>query len=316
MKQLRNLVERKKLMQQVRNEPFQRKIISFYRYMPIEDPQAFRDELYLTWLPLDILGRIYVAHEGINAQMAIPESKWDAFLETLIKFSILKDIFINEAADQPAYAFFKLDIRSRKKIVVDGLEENVFEKTTPGQHLAPEQFHEMVGQKNTIVVDARNYYECDIGHFENAILPKSKTFSQVLPELEELLEEHRDKNILMYCTGGIRCEKASAFLRSKGFEKVFQLQGGIVNYIKQIKQKFLESKYIGSMYVFDERMAEKSTEEKIGTCQHCKAPHSTHSNCGHIHCHKLMIQCPSCSEKFDGCCSEDCIQKKNFLKQA
>ena len=303
-------------MEQVKNEPFQRKILSFYRYTYIEDPKTLRDDLYRTWEQLRVLGRIYVAYEGINAQMSVPEMNWDAFLETLKLFPVLENIPLNIALEPRKSAFFKLDIRTRKKIVVDGLDEDLFRTSSPGEHLPPEKFHELVGQKDVVVVDARNHYECDIGHFENALLPTSKTFSKVLPELGKKLTPVRDKKILMYCTGGIRCEKASAYLKRKGFKNVFQLQGGIVNYLNEMKRKNITPKYKGSLYVFDERMAEVTAAEKLGKCYQCGSPHSAHSNCGYIHCHGLMIQCPSCAEKLQCCCSEKCVEYRSLLKLA
>jgi len=308
-----NRTERKILMEKVRNEPFHRKIFSFYRYVPIEDPVTFRDELYKSWISLNVLGRIYVAHEGINAQMSVPEHNWDAFHQTFEKFPYLQDITINDAVESGKYAFFKLDIRSRNRIVVDGLDDNLFQVSSIGQHLSPLEFHEMVGQKDVIVVDARNGYECDIGHFEGALLPKGKTFAKVLPEIKEALQEHKDKKILMYCTGGIRCEKASAYMKQQGFKHVFQLKGGIIRYANEIKNKNLQSKFKGSNYVFDERMAEIISEDKLGECRHCGSSHSAHSNCAQIHCHCLMIQCPACAQKFNGCCSTECMDIKAKL---
>jgi UPF0176 protein len=310
-----NRIERKVLMEKVKNEPFKRRIFSFYRYVRIEDPVAFRDELYKTWVALDVLGRIYVANEGINAQMNVPEHNWEAFHQTFKNFSYLQDITINNAVESGKYAFFKLDIRNRKRIVVDGLQENIFEVSSIGQHLSPLEFHEMVGQKDVIVVDARNNYECDIGHFEGAFLPKNKTFAAVLPEIKEALKNDKDKKILMYCTGGIRCEKASAYMKHEGFEKVFQLKGGIINYANEIKNKKIESKFKGSNYVFDERMSEKVTDEKLVSCRHCGSPHSTHVNCGHIPCHGLFVICPDCSAKFDGCCSTQCMDNKASMQK-
>jgi UPF0176 protein len=311
-----NRVERKKLMEKVRNEPFKRRIFSFYRYVRIEDPVTFRDELYKAWIALNVLGRIYVAHEGINAQMSVPEQNWDAFHKTFEKFQYLQNITINDAVESGKYAFFKLDIRNRKRIVVDGLEENIFEVSSIGTHLSPKEFHDMIGQQDVIVVDARNNYECDIGHFENAVKPKSKTFSKVLPELSEILKEQKNKKILMYCTGGIRCEKASAYMKKHGFLHVFQLKGGIINYVNEIKARGIASKFKGSNYVFDERMSEKVTDEKLASCRHCGSPHSTHVNCGHIPCHGLFIICPTCAIKYNECCSVECMDKRNQLEKS
>lgn len=311
-----NRVERKLLMEKVKKETFPRRIFSFYRYVRIDNPVEFRDELYKAWIALDVLGRIYIANEGINAQMSVPEHNWEAFQQTFSTFSYLHNITVNPAVESGKYAFFKLDIRNRNRIVTDGLQENIFEVSSIGKHLSPEEFHEMVGQNDVIVVDARNNYECDIGHFENAVKPTSKTFSKVLPELKDKLKDHKDKKILMYCTGGIRCEKASAYMKHEGFEQVFQLKGGIIRYVNEMKAKGIPSKFKGSNYVFDERMAETVTDEKLGTCQNCGAPHFIHSNCSNKGCHQIMLQCPDCADRLDTCCSETCAENKKLLKSA
>ncbi len=301
-------------MERAKRETFPRRILSFYRYMHIDDPATLRDDLYKSWHALHIFGRIYVSTEGYNAQMSVPEHNWEEFETNIRQFPVFKDVFFNFAVEPKPFAFFKLDIRNRKRLVVDGLPDGFMETATPGPHLEPHQFHEMVGQKDVVVVDARNGYECLIGHFENAIKPTSKTFSKVLPELKEKLQDMKSKKIIMYCTGGIRCEKASAYLKKDGFENVFQLKNGIVNYLRHVKENQIDSKFKGSNYVFDERMAEGTNAEKLASCQHCNTPHQIHSNCGHIHCHILMVQCPSCAEKFDGCCSESCIEQKNKIE--
>ena len=313
---LNNKIDRKELMAQAKQDQKPRRIISFYRYVDIENPLELRNELYRVWRKRSVLGRIYVSHEGINAQLSILKSDWDHFLKSMREFEILENIFINESSDSgAAYAFFKLDIRVRKEIVVHKLKENPLQISTPGEHLSPRHFHDLVGQEDVIVVDARNGYESDIGHFENAVLPTATTFSKMLPELKETLSPHKNKKILMYCTGGIRCETASAYLKNEGFENVFQLFGGITNYLRNIKKEDLPSKYRGSLFVFDERLAERTEEESLGKCYQCGAPHPVHSNCGYVHCHGLMIQCPSCKEKFQGCCSKECIEKRELKAQ-
>lgn len=310
-----NKIERKILMERVKRETFRRKIFSFYRYVRIENPETFRDQLYQTWFPMNVLGRIFVATEGINAQMSVPESIWSDFLTTLNLFPQLQDIRMNDAVESGKYAFFKLDIRARDRILADGLDEHIFETSSIGTHLSPQEFHEMVGEKDVIVVDARNGYECDIGHFEGAVLPKNRTFAKVLPEIKNTLQNHKDKKILMYCTGGIRCEKASAYMKKEGFKHVFQLKGGIIHYANEIKKLNLKTKFIGSNFVFDERMAESITDHKLVSCQHCGNAHSSYSNCENVHCHGMMIQCPSCAQKYEHCCSSECMEKKSMQKK-
>ncbi|MCB0327111.1 MAG: rhodanese-related sulfurtransferase [Bdellovibrionales bacterium] len=303
---LYNQKSRTQLRKELAAEKFHRVGASFYRYTLIEDPQAFRDQLYLAWSNLRIFGRIYVAREGINAQFCVPEHSWNDFMDSLDRFPETQGIFVNRSNSSGDQSFIKLDVRVREKIVADGLQDNIFEYSEIGTHLGPEQFHKKMQDPNVLVVDVRNDYECETGKFENALTPESETFKEVLPELSQKLQEHKDKELLLYCTGGIRCEKASAFLKHEGYNRVYQLQGGIINYLKEIKEKKESPKYKGSIFVFDGRMAE-SQAEKIAECYQCGQAHDMHRDCDNTGCHKLMVQCPSCEEKFQGCCSQACM---------
>jgi len=304
---LHNIYSRQELLQKRSQESFSRIACSFYRYIAIDDPQRFRDALYRSWFELGILGRIYVSVEGINAQLCVPDFRWDDFTQTLDQWDITKDIFINQALSEGDASFLKLDIKVRHKIVSDGLAENIFEVSQKANHLDPLAFHAMIEQnEDVLVVDARNDYECEIGHFENALLPQSETFREVLPELLDRLKDQKDKKILMYCTGGIRCEKASAYLKRQGFKDVFQLQGGIINYQRTIEKEETPSKFHGSNFVFDGRMAEPIDKKVQGSCITCKKPYYKHVDCANQACHKLVVQCESCAKTFRECCSKTC----------
>jgi len=159
---------------------------------------------------------------------------------------------------------------------------------------------------NSIVVDVRNHYESEVGHFQGAICPDSDTFKQELPMILDLLKGKESNKILLYCTGGIRCEKASSYLKHHGFEDVNQLQGGIISYTRQVKVKSLESKFIGSNFVFDERLGERITEAIISKCHQCAKPCATHTNCKNDDCHLLFIQCEECAKKYKSCCTSEC----------
>ena len=258
---------------------------------------------------MNVFGRVYVSNEGVNAQLSIPDFAWDDFVVSLDGFEFLKGVFVNRSSDNGDEAFIKLDVKVRKKIVADGIQENIFEKVTPGKHLEPTEFHELLDQPDTVVVDTRNQYECEIGQFENAFCPESQKFHEVLPELKEKLKPHQDQKLLLYCTGGIRCEKTSAYLKKEGFENVFQLRGGIINYLNEIEEKGLEPKFKGNMFVFDGRMAEPTVMEEMGECYQCGSKHGVHVDCANIGCHQLMIQCEKCSQMFKGCCSEHCAKE-------
>jgi UPF0176 protein len=285
----------------------QRLTLSFYAYAQISNPTQFRNELFLAWNKLDVLGRIYVAHEGINAQLSLPANHFYDFKKTLDLYDFMQDLRMNIAVEQDDFSFLKLTIKVRDKIVADGLTDESFDVTNKGIHLKAKDFNDLMNDKDTIVVDMRNHYESEIGHFRNAIKPDVDTFRESLPIIENQLATHKsDKKILMYCTGGIRCEKASAYFKHKGFEQVYQLEGGIIEYTRQVKAEGLESKFIGKNFVFDHRLGERITNDVVSNCHQCGNPCDNHTNCINDGCHLLFIQCDSCKEKMENCCSLDC----------
>jgi UPF0176 protein len=311
---LYNRVNKEELKQRLAEESFQRKTISFYRYHILDDPQQFRDDLFRDWYPLDCFGRIYVAREGINAQMSVPEHHFDTFLKTLEKYKILNGIPIKYAIEDDGKSFYKLTIKVRPKLVADGLDDGSYDVTNVGRHLSGIDFHEQIGKENTVVVDMRNYYESEIGHFEGAICPEADTFREELEIVTDLLEDQKDKKVLLYCTGGIRCEKASAYLKHKGFNDVNQLHGGILEYSRQIKSAGLEPKFIGKNFVFDERLGESVNGEVISKCHQCGTACDSHTNCDNHGCHILFIQCTECAKKYKGCCTPECAEEKRAGK--
>jgi len=281
--------------------------LSFYAYTQIEHPSEFRDRLFMRWDSLGVLGRIYVAHEGINAQLSVAAPRFAAFKKHLDSIAFLKDVRLNIAIEQDNKSFLKLKIKVRDKIVADGLDDDCFDVTNKGVHLNAAEFNSLTSAEDTILVDMRNHYESEIGHFEGAITPDVDTFRDSLPIIEKDLAAHKsDKNLVMYCTGGIRCEKASAYFKHKGFERVYQLEGGIIEYARQVKNQGLDNKFIGKNFVFDERRSETISDDVIATCHQCGSPCDTHVNCANDACHLLFIQCPTCAEKHDHCCSDSC----------
>ncbi|MDI9308788.1 MAG: rhodanese-related sulfurtransferase [Limnohabitans sp.] len=298
--------ERKELIDQAGK---QRLTLSFYQYAHIEDPKKFRDDLFLAWNELDALGRTYVAKEGINAQMSVPAENFEAFRETLEAYDFMRGIRLNVAVEQDDHSFLKLTVKVRHKIVADGLNDETFDVTNKGVHLNAKAFNEILDDPNTIVVDFRNHYESEVGHFKGAITPDVETFRESLPIINDQLKDFKeDKNLVMYCTGGIRCEKASAYFKHQGFKNVYQLEGGIINYAKQIKEEGLESKFIGKNFVFDHRLGERITDDIIAQCHQCGKPCDTHTNCANDSCHLLFIQCDECAEMMEHCCSTECLE--------
>lgn len=298
--------ERAKLIEQAGKE---RLTISFYTYAKIGNPEIFRNHLFVAWNELDVLGRIYVAHEGINAQLSVPADHFQKFKDHLDSISFLEDVRLNIAIEQDNFSFLKLKVKVRDKILADGLNDDTFDVTNKGVHVDAERFNTLIEDPNTVLVDMRNHYESEIGHFKNAVTPDVDTFRDSLSIIEEDLKTHKeDKNLVMYCTGGIRCEKASAYYKHKGFKNVFQLEGGIINYVRQVEEKNLENKFIGKNFVFDQRRAERISEDVIAHCHQCGKPCDTHVNCANEACHLLFIQCPECAEKLSDCCSEKCAE--------
>ncbi|MEJ8819258.1 oxygen-dependent tRNA uridine(34) hydroxylase TrhO [Lacibacter sp. H407] len=303
---LHNRISRKELKERILNDPTPRTTISFYCYFKIDEPKAFRDQLYKDFTAVGVMGRIYLAHEGINAQISLPAANMEAFRKYLDAIEPLNGIRLNVAVDDDGKSFYVLDIKVRTKIVADGIDDPDFDMANRGRYVNAEQFNQLTNDPNTVVIDMRNHYEFEVGHFETAIEIPSDTFREQLPMAADMMDADKEKNIIMYCTGGIRCEKASAYMLHKGFKNVFHLEGGIINYVNQVKEKGLDNKFHGKNFVFDQRLGERVTEEIIARCHQCGKPADTHVNCVNDACHLLFIQCDECKEKMEGTCSKEC----------
>ena len=296
--------ERRLLIEAANTE---RLTLSFYKYHNILNPKFFRDYLFFHWNSIDVLGRIYIAPEGINAQISLPAFQFKKFKIFLDEITFLKGVRLNIAVEQNDKSFLKLTIKTRDKIVADGLDDSTFDVTQKGTHVNAKRFNELLLEDGTICLDMRNHYESEIGHFKGAFTPDVDTFRESLPFIEQILDEQKkDKKLLMYCTGGIRCEKASAYFKHKGFKNVFQLEGGIIEYAKQVEAEGLKNQFIGKNFVFDERRGERVSNFIIAKCHQCGVPSDTHVNCSNEACHLLFIQCESCQEKRQSCCCSDC----------
>lgn len=306
MATLHNRVSRKELKERIQKDTTPRTTISFYQYFFIEDPAVFRDDLYTRFQALGVLGRIYVASEGINAQINVPTAHLDAFRATLDAIPGLANLRLNIAVDDNGKSFFVLDIKVRRRIVADGIADPGFDMRNKGRYVNAEEFNRLTEDPDTIVIDMRNHYEFEVGHFDKAIEIPSDTFREQLPMAVDMMKENKEKNIIMYCTGGIRCEKASAYMKHKGFKNVFHLEGGIIHYTRQAREKGLPNKFIGKNFVFDDRLGERISEEIIAHCHQCGKPCDTHVNCVNDSCHLLFIQCEECKIKYEGCCSTEC----------
>ena len=302
---LHNRVSQAELKKLLYAETERRITISFYRYFPVDDPKKLRDELYTALNALKVFGRIYIAHEGINAQISVPENTFEVLKSYFSAMDPLRELRLNIAVDD-GRSFWVLKIKVREKIVADGITDPAFSMNNKGKYVNASKMNELLQDEDTIVIDMRNHYEYEVGHFVKALEIPSDTFREQLPMAVDMMKDKKDKNIIMYCTGGIRCEKASAYMLHHGFNNVFHLEGGIINYARQAKETGLESKFIGKNFVFDDRLGERITEDVIAKCHQCGLPADTHTNCKNDGCHLLFIQCEACTKKYDGCCSEAC----------
>ena len=302
-----NLLNRKnktQLIKKLQAETFNRKTCSFYRYVKINDVNTTRDQLF-------------IATEGINAQVSIPIDNWNSFINILNSYIEFENIFINSAIQNNNNSFIKLIVRIKDKIVADGLKNEELDLSNTGNSLSASEFNMAMEKSDSIIVDIRNYYESEVGHFDDAICPDADTFKELLPLVKNMLKGKEKNKLLLYCTGGIRCEKASAYLKHNHFQDVNQLKGGIISYAEQIKEKNLKNKFKGKNFVFDARMGENITSDIISQCHQCNAPSNRHTNCNNQACHILFIQCKKCNIDLHGCCSKEChsIANKSIEEQ-
>ena len=303
-----NKLSKSQGMKLLSKEGFKRKTVSFYRYVILEDLDALRDKLYSDWKFFGVLGRVYLAREGINAQVSVPEHNWLAFKENVYSNKYFLGVPFKLAIEDDGKSFFKLTIKVRKEILADGLSDNEYDVTNVGKHLTAAEWNDAM-ESGATVVDMRNHYESEIGKFKGAICPDAETFKEELPKVKNMLNDKKKEKILLYCTGGIRCEKASAYLKHHGFQDVNQLHGGIIDYARQLQlDKSLKNNYIGKNFVFDERRSERISDDVISNCHQCGAPYDTHVNCKNVDCNLLFLQCDSCKVKYDNCCSVQCVE--------
>jgi UPF0176 protein len=312
---LHNRVSAKELKARLMAENFQRVTLSFYQYAGIDDPQAFRDTFYQGLQALQVFGRVYIAHEGVNAQVSVPEFNLEQFREYLDTISFLRRVRLNAAVDDNGKSFWVLKVKLRDKIVADGIVDPSFDMRHRGKYVDAETFNKLIEDPDTVIVDMRNHYEYEVGHFERAIEVPSDTFREQLPMAVDMLKGQKDRTIVMYCTGGIRCEKASAWMKHNGFSQVYHLEGGIIHYVKKATEQGLPLKFHGKNFVFDERLGERVTSEVISHCHQCGRPCDHHVNCRNEACHLLLIQCNACAELYQGCCSTACRDVMNLPEE-
>ena len=307
---LHNRISNDALKAKMLDDSEPRTTISFDKYLPLADPKVTRDALYQLFTALNVFGRVYLAHEGINAQISVPASNVETFRAQLYAFDpALEGLRLNIALDDDGKSFWVLRMKVRDRIVADGIDDPHFDASNVGEYLQAAEVNAMLDDPDALFIDMRNHYEYEVGHFENALEIPADTFREQLPKAVEMMQAHKDKKIVMYCPGGIRCEKASAWMKHNGFNKVWHIEGGIIEYARKAREQGLPVRFIGKNFVFDERMGERISDEIIAHCHQCGAPCDSHTNCKNDGCHLLFIQCRVCAEKYKGCCSEICCEE-------
>jgi len=253
---------------------------------------------------LQLVGRILISHEGINGTLGGLSDNLDQYIKIMLTHELFGEIDFKESAGGPE-CFPRLSVKVRNEAVSLGIPYDQLTPRNGGQHLTPRQTHELLTNKpqDLIILDARNDYEWEIGRFENAITPNIKNFRDLPQYLDDNLDQFADKQVLMYCTGGIRCERATAYLNEKNVaKKVYQIQGGIHRYVEQYPDGFFR----GKNYVFDGRIAVKVNDDILGSCTFCTQPNDDYHNCLNATCNKHFISCADCIQRYDKTCSQSC----------
>jgi UPF0176 protein len=283
---------------------------SFYKYFYINNPLLLKNKIEEYFYKLNVFGRIYISKEGINAQGSILKKffyKMKYFIYQLNEH--LNNVFINVGIDNTRQSFLTLKIKLKKKIVSDGLQNEYCTQKYKKKYLNAYAVNKYLKNDKTIFLDIRNYYEYKIGHFDKAISTYTLTFRDQLKEIFNYIKLYKKKKIVLYCTGGIRCEKADFIIRQKGYKNVYQIYGGIIGYINECKQKKIPIMFLGKNFVFDLRLQESISKNILSTCDQCFKKSDYYVNCMYTKCNLLFIQCISCSKKYKSFCSKLCFKK-------
>jgi UPF0176 protein len=275
-------------------------ILLFYKFQPIAELEYFARRQRKFCNELGVMGKILVAKEGINGSISGTKEQIEKYKRFLWASKGFEDVFFKEEIGLE-HPFTKMIVRIKNEIVALKKEVDI---SKTGKYLKPEEFLEMYeNNEDVIVLDVRNAYEYKLGRFKNAVNPNIRTFRQ-FPEFVGKFKEHKDRKIVMYCTGGIRCEKASAYMKEQGFENVYQLEGGIINFCQKLPNTVWE----GKCFVFDKRLMSdlNQNNQPITNCIICRKRSDLYRNCKNVDCDALVIMCNECQEKFHGCCSKEC----------
>ncbi|MDQ0417003.1 UPF0176 protein [Croceifilum oryzae] len=291
-------------------------VLLYYKYVKVEDPVSVADEHRALCQQLGLKGRILISPEGINGTCSGTIEATNQYIEAMNQHPLFSGIFF-KADEHEGHAFKKLFVRAKKELVTWRFENDFDPNELTGKHLSPAEFKEHLLRDDVIVIDGRNDYEYDLGHFRGAIRPGVET-SRDFPEwIRENLSQFKDKKVISYCTGGIRCEKLTGFLLQEGFQDVSQLHGGVVNYSQDPETK--GELWDGQLYVFDERISVPVNHVDptvVGKCHHCKIPAETYINCEYDLCHHQHLVCLDCVETYNGYCKKECEEQDLIRKEA
>lgn len=282
------------------------RVLLYYKYVAIEDPETFAAEHLAACKEIGLKGRILVSHEGINGTCSGTIEQTDAYMDMMNNDERFKDIMW-KMDDADEHAFKKMHVRAKKEIVHLGLEEDINPNELTGTYLSPKEFFEQMQQEDTIVLDARNDYEYDLGHFRGSVRPDIRNFRDLPQWIKDNKDKLEGKKILTYCTGGIRCEKFSGWLKREGFEDVGQLHGGIHTYgtDPEVKGQLWD----GQMYVFDNRIAVPINRVEhviVGKDHFDGTPCERYVNCANPECNDKILSSEENEHKYMRSCSHEC----------
>lgn len=289
----------------------EKRILLYYKYMCVKNTEKALQEQKELCKRLGLKGRIIIAHEGINGTVAGTRKATQAYINYMNEHELYSDIDFKESIVDGSYDYFpKLSVKIRDEIVyLSANNDNVVSENT-GVHLTPDQVHELLSNKDDdlLVLDTRNYVEWRVGAFEHAIKPDIHYFRELPEYIDQNLDQFKDKKVLMYCTGGVRCELATAYLKTKGVaQEVYQIKGGIHCYV----EKYPDGFFRGKNYVFDGRVTVKVNDDILGTCDNCGVACDEYTNCFNAECNRHYISCKKCLKDLNNTCSPEC---KNLVE--
>ncbi len=281
------------------------RILLYYHYTAISDTQTLKLWQRELCNRLNLRGRIIIAQEGINATVGGTLENIKLYKRAMRDHASFKYVDFKES-EGGAAQFPKLSIKIRKEIVSLGIDPVEVNHKNAGKHLTPEKVNELIKtDKNLVILDARNDYEYQVGAFRGALNPGIQSFKELPEYIDKNIETFKNKKVLMYCTGGVRCERASTYLKSKGIDEVYQVKGGIHRYV----EKYPDGHFRGKNYVFDSRITVKVNDDILGKCRFCTQPNDDYTNCSNASCNKHFITCESCKSTLLNTCSKSCYAR-------